>query len=64
MSELQEKQQIKKQIIDEQMKQFWEFCGNAMKTYERDSDSPVVPQSLQEFSELFLNKLTNLVEAI
>jgi hypothetical protein len=64
MSEVQEKQQIKKQIIDEQMKQFWDFCGNAMKSYQRDEDGPVIPQSLQEFSELFLNKLTNMVEAI
>jgi hypothetical protein len=64
MSESQEKQQTKKQIIDEQMKQFWEFCNNQMKTYERGEDDPVIPQSLRDFSELFLNKLTAMVESI
>ena len=64
MSESQEKQQTKKQIIDEQMKQFWDFCNTQMKTYERSEDDPVIPQSLRDFSELFLNKLTAMVEAI
>ena len=60
-------QQIKKQIIDEQMAEFWKFCSSSLdKYYAESTDEPdrVIPNSIQEFSEIFLGKLTKLVEAI
>jgi hypothetical protein len=57
--------QIKKQIIDEQMAEFWKFCNGAMVNYDCCSrSSKVIPDSVQEFSAIFLENLTKLVNSI
>ena len=56
--------ELKRKIIEEQMAKFWDFCGNVMKTYHRNDDDRVIPNSVQEFSSLFLNKLTEMLKAI
>jgi len=58
------KLELKRKIIEEQMAKFWDFCSKVMQTYHRNDDDRVIPNSVQEFSSLFLNKLTEMVKAI
>lgn len=58
---------LKKKIIDEQMAEFWKFANQSMTLYHESAlsvDSMVVPDSLREFSDMFLDRLSKLVQAI
>ena len=55
---------IKKQVIDEQIAEFWKFCNEQMKDYERYEDDPVVPDYIRKFSALFLENLAKIIAAL
>jgi hypothetical protein len=58
----QEKLELKKQIITEQMAQFWTFCQDAQEKY--NDGIRVIPDSVQEFSEKFFIGLRSVLEVI
>ena len=71
------KLELKKKIIEEQMAKFWEFCNKCQSdSQERESwvsgngngdynnDTRVVADSIQEYSQIFLNGLTQMIEKI
>lgn len=55
---------LKKEIISEQMKQFWDFCKFSQERFPVTDDSRVIPNSVQEFSEIFFRGLETVLKNI
>ena len=56
---------IKKKVVDEQMAEFWKFCRESQQLFhDRDLDSRVVANSIQEFSAIFLKNFTEALKTL
>lgn len=53
---------LKKQIVDEQMKQFWDFCKFSQDRF--NDGERVIPDSVQEFSTVFFDGLEKVLKTI
>lgn len=75
MDLIEEKIKLKKEIIEREMSKFWDYCkyttGNhhireswVKSEVVYNSSGNAVPKSIQEFSEIFLKGLSNIIEKI
>jgi len=54
---------LRAKVIDEQTKQFWDFCKFSQKEFNVDCER-VVPDSVQEFAVVFFDGLEKVLRAI
>lgn len=57
-----EKIELKKQVLAEQMPHYWDFLSKSQERY--NDGTRVIPDSVQEFSEVFFEGLEKVLRAI
>lgn len=55
---------VKKQIIDEQMKEFWKYITHATDSYHKYNSEKAIPASVMDFSNKFFDDMSNVLNNI